>query len=302
MWKTWKIFVTSHSGLINLYAPAELHVCLWLVFLKSKGLAASTIRGYLYTLSSEVKKRGGSAIIIPRASWFIHATLKAINRVTPCKTLSFRRPITVPVLVRFLSALNFSVGDDLLYGAMVTTGVFGLFRINELCAVKIAGKLKCIKNEDVIFQKDHAQIKLRSTKTKDHVVKVLADIKDTKANPCGLLWSYSLTRTSSAKPDGPFFIDQYGKGVTRIMLIKFIRSILGKVFPNINPKEWNGASLRKGGATSAVRAGVQTDIIEKLGHWDSNAYKKYVHCSIDDLTKAQVQCAVAQSNPDDIYL
>lgn len=266
-------------------------MCLWLVFLKVKKLAPITIRTYLYSLSSEIKKKGGPPFIIPKGSWFIHSTLKAITRTTPSKSPVFRRPITVPVLNRFLKALNFSTGDDLLYGVMTTVGVFGMFRINELCAVGRIKDQKFIRNKDVSFDQGHATIQIFNTKTKGAVTKILADVKGKTCNPCGLLWSFMMAKKSSKGPEEAVFVDQKGRRVTRSMFVAFLRKKLSIVFPSVNPQEWNGASLRKGGATSAMKAGVQGEIIEKLGHWESDTYKRYIHCSVQDITKAQLSYA-----------
>lgn len=271
------------------------------MFLKTKGLAPITIRTYLYSLSSEVKKRGGPPFITPKGSWFIHSTLKAIARVTPLRGPVFRRPITVPVLNRFLKALNFSTGDDLLFGVMATVGVFGMFRINELCAVGKIKAQKFIRNKDVSFGKGHAIIQIFNTKTKGAVTKVLADVKGHQCNPCGLLWSFVMAKTSFKGDEEALFVTQKGKAVTRSMFVSFLRKKLAKVFPSINPQEWNGVSLRKGGATSAMKAGVHGDIIGKLGHWESDTYKRYIHCSIQDITQAQASYAALTSDPIDVY-
>lgn len=302
MWKLWDIFVKGSSTRIHLLAPSELHVCLWLVFLKVRGLAPITIRTYLYALSSEIKKRGGPPFIIPKGSWFIHSTLKAIARTTPCKGPVFRRPITVPVLKELLGALDFTTGDDLLYGVMVTVGVFGMFRINELCAVGRVNALKFIRHKDLTFHRGHATIKLYNTKTKQVVTKVLADVQGQVCNPCGLLWSLVMSKTSARAPNDPLFINKKGKAITRSMFIQFIRRKLGKLFPSINPQEWNGVSLRKGGATSALKAGIPGELIAQLGHWDSDVYKRYTHCSIQDFTQAQVSYAALAGEPIDTFL
>lgn len=185
---------------------------------------------------------------------------------------------------------------------MATVGVFGLFRVNEICSVKSKQGLKTIRIRDVVFLKGHAQITIFNTKTKDKVIKVLADIKGQRCNPCGLLWSFIMSKTRLTGDDDPLFTDQNGKAVTRAMLIKFLRTKLAIIFPDIDVKEWNGASLRKGGATSAVKAGVHSEVIEKLGHWTSDGYKRYIHCSVNDIMRAQVACASLTTKPDDVYL
>ena len=290
MWKLWDNFVKGSSARIHILAPSELHVCLWLVFLKVRGLAPITIKTYLYSLSSEIKRRRPS--IYHSQRFLVHPLhTQSYLSTTPCKGPVFRRPITVPVLKELLQALDFTTGDDLLYGVMVAVGVFGMFRINELCAVGRVKALKFIRNKDLTFHRGHASIKLYNTKTKQVVTKVLADIKGQPCNPCGLLWSLVMSKISARAPDGPLFINKKGKAVTRSMFIQFIRQKLGKIFPAINPQEWNGASLRKGGATSALKAGIPGELIAQLGHWDSDVYKRYMHCSIQDFTQAQASYA-----------
>jgi len=60
-----------------------------------------------------------------------------------------------------------------------------------------------------------------------------------------------------------------------------------KIFPQIPEAEWNGISLRKGGATSAIRAGVADVTVQKMGSWKSDIYRTYVDHTATDVTNAQ---------------
>ena len=64
------------------------------------------------------------------------------------------------------------------------------------------------------------------------------------------------------KPNDPFFALDSGNPVSKHMLIKFLQDKMAVLFPSIDVKEWTGISLRKGGATSALRAGVAGDVID----------------------------------------
>ena len=59
------------------------------------------------------------------------------------------------------------------------------------------------------------------------------------------------------------------------------------IFKDIDPREFSGISLRKGGATSALRAGVSGEIIQKMGNWKSGVYKGYIDHNIIDISRAQ---------------
>lgn len=148
-----------------------------------------------------------------------------------------------------------------------------------------------IRNQDIIFHPSYVEVTLHKTKTAPVIKKFIARIKGNPVDPWRLLHSFKCSRVGSLSKDGPFFISSDGKPVTRSILVKFFRTELGKIFPSIPQNEWNGASLRKGGASSAVHAGVHSEIVEQLGNWRTSEYKKYVHSSVEDILKAQRACA-----------
>ena len=61
------------------------------------------------------------------------------------------------------------------------------------------------------------------------------------------------------------------------------------IFPDIPSSEWSGISLRKGGATTAMRAGVPGETIEALGHWTTDVYKRYISHNSSDFRSAQLK-------------
>jgi len=65
-----------------------------------------------------------------------------------------------------------------------------------------------------------------------------------------------------------------------------------KAFPHIPSSDWNGISLRKGGATSAIRAGVADVTVQKMGQWRSDVYRSYVNHTNVDVTNAQQKMAI----------
>jgi hypothetical protein len=66
-------------------------------------------------------------------------------------------------------------------------------------------------------------------------------------------------KPKEARDSDVFFMTAEKKPVTRTMFVDFIQTKLKVIFPNIDIKEWNGISLRKGGATSAMRAGIKSE-------------------------------------------
>lgn len=286
-WRHWLAFIKESGGAIEPLKPSELEVCLWLVYLSKKELAYSTIKVYLYALSSEIKMRGGNPIVKYRGSWFIQNTLKALEKRVGSGETIFRRPLTVPIMESVVGSLKLSEHNDLLFGTMIAVGVYGMFRINELCFCRKGTVTKFISNKDVVFNSDHAIITIFMTKTDKVVKKIIGSIPKAKFDPFELLKAYKSIKTSSWRKDEGFFVTKEGKDVSRAMLVGFMQKKLASVHPHINPREWNGISLRKGGATSAMQAGVPGEIIQQMGHWKSAVYQRYIHVDTNDVINAQ---------------
>lgn len=286
-WRHWLKFMALADFKINPLAPTELEVCLFLTYLYKRKLAYSTIRTYLYSLASEIKMRGGRQIFRQFEDWFIHTTLRYILRKLGTEPLRYRRPLTVDMLFKLVNE-SASRGD--VFIAMLFLGVFGMLRVGELCYSKTKEVTKFITNGDVRFSKLQVEFTLRGTKTdlkKEGVLKAVASIPDVKFNPYDFIRSYQMSKTKSLGKMEPFFALPDGRPVTRPMLINYLQEQMARVYPKIPAGEWSGISLRKGGATSAMRAGLTGDVIEFLGHWKSDVYKRYISHDLTDVLAAQ---------------
>lgn len=90
-------------------------------------------------------------------------------------------------------------------------------------------------------------------------------------------WEYMLSLTPGANLEGPAFVfpTQTGyKTLTHTTLVKFINTTIAKI--GLDPKQYSGHSLRRGGCTFAFQAGVNMDLIRKHGDWLSSAYQRYL--------------------------
>jgi len=99
---------------------------------------------------------------------------------------------------------------------------------------------------------------LFNTKTDKEKTGVIKYINKVESNHSAfrLMQIMKAVKISSTKPDDAFFALKNGKPVDRIMLVKFLQLHLKSIFPQIDSNEWSGISLRKGGATTAIRSGV----------------------------------------------
>jgi hypothetical protein len=266
-WRHWLNFIKLSEFSVPPIRPSEIHVCLFLVYLyrlKKKKFSYHTIRTYLYSLASEIRLRGGKNIVIPYESWFVHTTLGYIRKSLGTATLIFRRPLTTDLLYKVLDNANLSDFNTLVYCCMLAVGVFCLLRIGELCYTVDDKLIKCIRNKDIVFSSSFICFTLWNTKTdqeKRGIKKYVTNISNFKHNPF---------ENNIEQAKRYFLRIEEWYPVSRVMLVTFLQDKMKLIFPQIPSKEWSGISLRKGGATSALRAGIQGEVIEKLGHWKSD--------------------------------
>lgn len=191
-------------------------------------------------------------------------------------------------------AVDISIYDNLVLCTMLALGVYGLLRVGEVCYQKFKWGSKFIANKDIKIFRDYARIVLHRTKTdieRKGVEKFITSVGNIKSNPFVLLRALKICKLSSLESSQPFFALKSGKPVTRAMLVAFLQNTLGALYPHIPKREWSGISLRKGGATSALKGGVAGETIEYLGHWKSTVYKKYISHDIYDIKAAQRRMA-----------
>jgi integrase len=296
VWKHYINFLKITKIGVEPIEPSQLTVCLFLIYLFKRGLTYGTVKSYLFSLTSELKLRGGKDILQPFDSWFIRSTLKHYQLTLGNAQIQYRKPITVDIVKKLFLAADLSCYNTRVYITMIVIGVFGLLRIGELCSTKINGTQKFIRNMDVNCHGNVATIRLYGTKTdldKKGITKYFGDTKRIKPNPFRLIFMLKSIKKSEVKGSDPFFALDNGKPISRTMLVAFMQQRLKILFPNIPIKEWSGISLRKGGATSAMRAGVHSEIIQNMGGWKSDAYKGYIDTTQADVTQAQIQVALS---------
>ena len=74
------------------------------------------------------------------------------------------------------------------------------------------------------------------------------------------------------KSTGPLYIFIDGKYLTR----QFVANLLSLALPHV--PNINTHSFRIGGASAAASAGIPDSVIQILGRWSSDAYKRYLRC------------------------
>ena len=94
-------------------------------------------------------------------------------------------------------------------------------------------------------------------------------------------------------PEGPLYILASGEFVTRNHVAAFLDISLRDIHINTH-------SFRIGGASAAAAAGIPDSVIQIMGRWKSDCYKRYIR--IDDTIKRNWASAISKvKNIDTIW-
>ncbi|CAC5425464.1 unnamed protein product [Mytilus coruscus] len=78
------------------------------------------------------------------------------------------------------------------------------------------------------------------------------------------------------------FISTFNGRLTPLTYSKFLSRLKHSLSHiGINPDQYSGHSLRRGGASFALECGIPTELIHSQGDWKSDAYKRYIDPSLD---------------------
>ena len=92
--------------------------------------------------------------------------------------------------------------------------------------------------------------------------------------------------TRDADPLGPAFVRKSASGFTPVLYGWYSERFLAAIEKcGEDRKAYGTHSLRRGGATWALRCGLSSDGIKKLGDWRSSAYQLYLEVSLKDKQK-----------------
>lgn len=207
----------------------------------------------------------------PTHNLLVRKILKGSQQST--KSPDTRMPITKPILLKLLSALNSTVSDRnniLLLRSIFLLAFRAFFRLGELVVGDKEHVAKVIQRTDLTFIKDQGvQINLqyfKHMKPNQTITIFLSPSKDDRI--CPVLYAYSCNFLHKS---GPFFTFQSGVPVTHAFVSSNLKSAL--TFCGFDPSLYKGHSFRIGAVTEATRLGFSETYIQQLGRWHSNQSK-----------------------------
>ena len=187
-----------------------------------------------------------------------------------------RLPITKDLLKVILNVVPVACSSQYeayMFGAAFSLAFHGLLRVSEI-AVSNGLKRHVLSFNDISFNDDGLIVHIMSSKTdqlgKGTFILIKAQ-SDLSLCPCALVRRYMLVRPSVL---GSFFCHFNGDSLTRYQFVAVLRKCLK--IAGVNQIGFTSHSFRIGMATTLSLAGHPDSLIQSVGRWKSDAYKRYV--------------------------
>ena len=201
---------------------------------------------------------------------------RGVRRTQHRASRPLRQPITpnhLRSMVSFIAGTQFTLHDKAMWNAAILTAFFGLLRMSEYTSPKshTFDPLTDLCMSNLSFHGSQAHLALRSSKTdpfREGVVIRLFPSQGTLCPVRALRHFYFSFRHNMEY--GPLFVMQNGHYLTR----NYMKAFLMIAIPtgvNINTH-----SFRIGGASAAASRGVPDSVIQMMGRWRSDCFRRYI--------------------------
>lgn len=203
-----------------------------------------------------------------------------------------RVPVTVELLAAFEEHMSFKDPLHVSIWAALCVGVYGLFRSGELTVKEraaAADREECaeddgydgtLRRSDVTWADDGKSVTIRLVASKTDPFRTGTDVvllkNDSSTCPYRAL-RRAWEKAKDQSPWAPLFQHADGSALTYTILNSAIKKLA--VACGLSQKSISGHSLRIGGATSLIRAGVPAHVVKELGRWKSVTYQQYIRLS-----------------------
>lgn len=150
-------------------------------------------------------------------------------------------------------------------------------RLGEITVKSLKAKNCVLQRSDVTFSKGPSravQIIMRDYKTNKHHTPLIISVQacpDSTYCPVTALFNYIQWYKHTT---GPLFQTIDGLPVTYSMVTSQLKSAIQ--FIGLSPEQFKGHSFRIGAATHAASMGFSDQVIQKMGRWNSDAFKHYI--------------------------
>ena len=254
-------------------------ILLFIAHLHNASLAHGTVKSYLAAIRYEQIRQGMDNPEIhnmPRVEY----VLKGVKKATPVSARR-RRPVTPTILMALKREWQQrgKARDAKMLWAAACLCFYGFLRSGEAtCPTERSFDPDThLGFSDVAVDCRTAptklQVTIKASKTDPfrQGVTLHIGVAEGPLCPVAAILNYMVARGSL---EGPLFVWQDGRFLTRVRFVEAIRSALEAA--GYAAADYVGHSFRIGAATTAAQRGIQDSLIKTLGRWESSAYTRYV--------------------------
>ena len=266
---------------------SELSLILWITF-ESKFLKAATLQGYLYGIQDwSLRETGQDPLANAK---LLKKLMRALTKAgTPKRR---RRSVTLNVLRRVHCFFDLRTHDHRCLWSMFTLSVATMLRIGEAVPKAKHAPFTIRRKDWMVVGPAARSLFIRRSKRdqegKGAMIKCPSVVGDC-VDAVKAVDDYIRQSTVVLPPTGPLFVMADGTPLTRPVVIKALRQATARA--GLVSDEFHGISFRKGGALSMALGGVNDRIIQAMGRWSSDSYKRYVQLTDVEIDRATAMAA-----------
>ncbi len=256
----------------------------FIAFLSVNKYAPTSIATYVSGIASTLRLSGSPDIT---KHFIIKRLLDGCRRLNSRRDA--RRPITLLILQRIVPALDSvcsSHFEACLFRTAFLLAFFGFLRVGELTATS-KDAASPLRQSDVSLQIEPAGqvviLNVRFSKTDQFgkgcfiVIPVFSQAGNLLC-PVRATERFLCMRTCTSQGDN-FLTHFDGTPVTRAQFTAVLQRALA--FVGLKDQRFTSHSFRIGAATSAAMAGLPESVIQTMGRWKSNVYRRYIRIAPD---------------------
>ena len=289
----WNSFMEFCRHFQLCHLPASVNtLCLYAQYLSYRMSSVESIRNYLHGVKLLHLFAG---LDFPHLDNFVvKLVLRGLKKTlshTPRRAL----PITPDILLSFLSKLNLSTPVDATYWCAFVFAFFSMARKSNICppSVKRFSPSIHLCRGDIVCNKSGLLVMFKWSKTIQNKERLqitpLVTIPDSPL--CPLKAYQNMIQLVPGHDSYPAFMlyDTRSKPrpITHNSFVKMLRVLLAKT--GHDPSRYTGHSFRRGGATWAIKSGVQDSQVKAHGDCKSDAYLRYIDQDISDKVAVAVK-------------
>jgi hypothetical protein len=271
-------------------------VCEYIAFLSDR-LSYASIKKYLGIIRI-VHEELGLVDPLVLHMYDVKLVLLAVKKLLG-SDVHRRIPISPQLLLKMHGRLRPGSVEDAIVWAICLLGFYGLLRVSNLLAPSKDGFVhgKHLARDDFSPDVRGFVVKVawaKNNQTKARIVLVaIPRLPGHPLCPVGAI-SRAFLLTPMASLRGPAFVRIVKAGYTPVLYDWFRGRLQSMIAACGVDSQWYGThSLRRGGTSWALHAGINSDVIKLLGDWHSDAYQAYLEVPLEDKMQNMVKFAEA---------